>query len=93
MTVDPADPAFGSPSKPIGPFFPAAQARQLAAARGWVVKPDSGRGHRRVVASPEPIGVVEIDALAWRGTRTGAPASNSARPARGAARTPDIGRC
>jgi len=63
VTVDPADPAFGSPSKPIGPFFPAAQARQLAAARGWVVKPDSGRGHRRVVASPEPTGVVEIDAL------------------------------
>jgi carbamate kinase len=63
VTVDPADPAFGSPSKPIGPFFHATQARQLAAARGWVVKPDSGRGYRRVVASPEPIGVVEIAAL------------------------------
>jgi carbamate kinase len=63
VTVDPADPAFGAPSKPIGPFFEPAEARQLAQARGWVVQPDSGRGYRRVVASPEPIGVIEIDAL------------------------------
>jgi len=63
VTVDPADPAFGAPSKPIGPFFEPAEARQLAQARGWVVRPDSGRGYRRVVASPEPIGVIEIDAL------------------------------
>jgi carbamate kinase len=63
VTVDPADPAFGSPSKPIGPFFEPAEARQLAAARGWVVQPDAGRGYRRVVASPEPAHVIEIDAL------------------------------
>jgi carbamate kinase len=63
VTVDPADPAFGSPSKPIGPFFEPAEARQLAETRGWVVQPDSGRGYRRVVASPEPAGVIEIDAL------------------------------
>ncbi len=63
VTVDPADPAFGSPSKPIGPFFEPAEARRLAEARGWVVQPDSGRGYRRVVASPEPADVIEIDAL------------------------------
>ena len=63
VTVDPADPAFSAPSKPIGPFFEPAEARQLAEARGWVVQPDSGRGYRRVVASPEPASVVEIDAL------------------------------
>ena len=63
VTVDPADPAFGVPSKPIGPFFEPAEARRLAEARGWVVQPDSGRGHRRVVASPEPASVIEIDAL------------------------------
>src|SRR6266516_1120732 len=63
VTIDPADPAFQSPSKPIGPFFERSEAQQLAASRGWVVKPDSGRGYRRVVASPEPTGVIEIDAL------------------------------
>lgn len=63
VTVDPADPAFQSPTKPIGPFFERSEAQQLAASRGWVVKPDSGRGYRRVVASPEPTGVIEIDAL------------------------------
>ena len=63
VTVDPADPAFGSPSKPIGPFFEPAEARRLAKARDWVVQPDSGRGYRRVVASPEPASVIEVDAL------------------------------
>ena len=63
VTVDPADPAFGSPSKPIGPFFGRNEAKGLAASRGWSVQPDSGRGYRRVVASPEPTGVIEIDAL------------------------------
>jgi carbamate kinase len=63
VTVDPADPAFGSPSKPIGPFFGPVEARQLAKTRGWVVQPDAGRGYRRVVASPEPSGVIEIDAV------------------------------
>lgn len=63
VTVDPADPAFQSPAKPIGPFFEASEARRLAASRGWVVQPDSGRGYRRVVASPEPTSVIEINAL------------------------------
>jgi carbamate kinase len=63
VTVDRADPAFLAPAKPIGPFFDQAQAERLAAERGWVVRPDSGRGYRRVVASPEPIGIVEIDAI------------------------------
>ena len=63
VTVDQADPAFQAPTKPIGPFFDQAQAERLAAERGWVVQPDSGRGYRRVVASPEPVGIVEIDAI------------------------------
>ena len=63
VTVDPADPAFGAPSKPIGPFFEPAEAERLARRRGWVVQPDSGRGYRRVVASPQPVGVIEIEAL------------------------------
>jgi carbamate kinase len=63
VTVDPADPAFGSPSKPIGPFYDAAEAQRLAGRGGWVVRPDSGRGYRRVVASPQPTSVIEIEAL------------------------------
>jgi carbamate kinase len=63
VTVSRADPAFAAPSKPIGPFFGAGEAQHLAAARGWVVQQDSGRGYRRVVPSPEPIGIVEIGAI------------------------------
>lgn len=63
VTVDRADPAFGDPAKPIGPFFQREEAEHLAAARGWVVRPDSGRGYRRVVPSPEPVGILEIGAL------------------------------
>jgi carbamate kinase len=63
VTVDPADPAFGAPSKPIGPFFEPAEAERLARLSGWVVKPDSGRGYRRVVASPQPLAVIEIEAM------------------------------
>ena len=63
VTVDRADPAFLTPTKPIGPFFDRNQAERLAAERGWVVRPDSGRGYRRVVASPEPTGIVEIGAI------------------------------
>jgi carbamate kinase len=63
VTVSSTDPAFGAPSKPIGPFFGREEAQRLAAARGWAVHQDSGRGFRRVVPSPEPTGVLEIDAI------------------------------
>jgi carbamate kinase len=53
------DPAFSRPTKPIGPFFSEGRARRLASARGWEVAEDAGRGWRRVVASPEPVEVVE----------------------------------
>jgi carbamate kinase len=59
VVVSPDDPAFGRPTKPIGPFFSEGRARRLAAARGWAVAEDSGRGWRRVVPSPEPVEVVE----------------------------------
>ena len=63
VIVDPADPAFSTPSKPIGPFYEPAEAERLARRGGWVVQPDSGRGYRRVVASPHPAGVIEIGAI------------------------------
>lgn len=59
VVVDPDDPAFTSPSKPIGPFYTAEQADEKTARQGWVMVEDSGRGYRRVVASPEPIRIVE----------------------------------
>jgi carbamate kinase len=63
VTVDPADPAFGHPTKPIGPFLGRAEAEQLAASRGWSIVEDSGRGYRRVVPSPEPIDILEAGAI------------------------------
>jgi carbamate kinase len=57
------DPAFSRPTKPIGPFFSEGRARRLADARGWDVVEDSGRGWRRVVASPEPVEVVETEEI------------------------------
>jgi carbamate kinase len=59
VVVDREDPAFGNPTKPIGPFFSEGRARRIADARGWAVTEDSGRGWRRVVPSPLPQEVVE----------------------------------
>ncbi|HEX6262829.1 MAG TPA: carbamate kinase [Actinomycetota bacterium] len=59
VVVDPRDPAFADPTKPIGPFFHEATARRLASARGWTVREDAGRGYRRVVPSPEPKEILE----------------------------------
>jgi carbamate kinase len=59
VVVSPDDPGFGAPTKPIGPFFSEGRARRLAQARAWSVAEDAGRGWRRVVASPEPLEVVE----------------------------------
>jgi carbamate kinase len=62
VVVDPADPAFAAPTKPIGPVYPEPAARRLAAERGWAIARD-GDGWRRVVASPEPLDVVELTAI------------------------------
>ncbi len=63
VTVDPQDPAFAKPAKPIGPFYSEEQARVLARENGWTVVQDSGRGWRRVVPSPRPREVVEWRAI------------------------------
>jgi carbamate kinase len=57
------DPAFATPSKPIGPFFSEADARRFEAARHWAMVEDSGRGFRRVVPSPEPLDILETEAI------------------------------
>ncbi len=64
VRVDPDDPAFQDPSKPIGPVYPEAEARQLAEAHGWTIAPD-GSGWRRVVPSPEPQHIFEIRPIRW----------------------------
>lgn len=66
VEVDAADPAFLNPTKPVGKFFSEADARAMAAATGWNVGEDSGRGWRRMVASPRPRKILDlktIDAL------------------------------
>jgi carbamate kinase len=61
--IDPSDPAFDRPTKPIGPFYPRHEAERLARERHWDVSEDVGRGWRRVVPSPEPLGFLEADAI------------------------------
>lgn len=64
MEVDPNDPAFDHPTKPIGPFFSEEAAQALTVDRGWRMIEDSGRGFRRVVPSPAPLAPLEADAIA-----------------------------
>ena len=63
VRVDADDPAFEAPTKPIGPFYSQAQAEQLERERGWRIVSDSGRGYRRVVPSPRPLEIVELDPI------------------------------
>jgi carbamate kinase len=62
VRVDPNDPAFAHPTKPIGGFMAEAEARMFEA-EGWQVMEDAGRGWRRVVASPRPQAIHEINAI------------------------------
>ena len=63
VRVDPNDPAFENPSKPIGKFLTKEEADHQAKAYGHIMKEDAGRGYRRVVASPKPVEIVEQDAI------------------------------
>ncbi len=63
VLVDPKDPAFSHPSKPIGSFMDEEEALRRQRDFGWSVIEDAGRGWRRVVASPTPIEVVELDSI------------------------------
>ena len=63
MIVEPDDPGFKNPTKPIGPFYSEEEAKALQEEKGYTMKEDAGRGWRRVVASPIPRKIVEIDAV------------------------------
>ena len=63
MVVDQNDPAFQNPTKPIGAFYSEEEAKQLAETKEFTMKEDAGRGWRRVVASPIPTEIVELDSV------------------------------
>ena len=95
IEVDPGDPAFAHPTKPIGPVDKASTAKLLAAQRGWKIAPDVD-GWRRIVASPEPPTILELETIrrlaedgvlvicagggGSRSSRTAAGASSAPRP-------------
>ena len=63
VVVDENDSAFQNPTKPIGAFYSEEEAKTLESEKGYVMKEDSGRGYRRVVASPVPKKIVELDSV------------------------------
>ena len=63
VLVDPNDPLFLNPSKPIGSFYSREEADKIALEKGYIMKEDAGRGYRRVVPSPLPIDIIEKDAI------------------------------
>ena len=63
VLVDPNDPLFLNPSKPIGSFYSKEEAEKIAKEKGYIIKEDAGRGYRRVVPSPLPIDIIEKDAI------------------------------
>ena len=63
VVVDENDPGFKNPTKPIGPFYSEEEAKAMVEEKGYSVKEDAGRGWRRVVASPIPKKIVEIDSV------------------------------
>ena len=63
VLVDPQDPLFLHPSKPIGSFYNKEQAEIISKEKGYIMKEDAGRGYRRVVASPLPIDIIEKESI------------------------------
>lgn len=64
VLVDAGDPGFANPSKPVGPFYSANEARELRGRQGWRMAEAPGRGWHRVVASPRPQAIVELHTIA-----------------------------
>ncbi|MRN06693.1 carbamate kinase [Lactobacillus sp. 0.1XD8-4] len=63
IAVDPDDPAFNNPSKPVGDFYSKEQADEIAKEKGYTFKEDAGRGYRQVVPSPLPMKIMELDSI------------------------------
>jgi carbamate kinase len=63
MVVSEDDPGFKNPTKPIGPFYSPCEADRLMAEKGWAMKEDAGRGWRRLIASPVPTEIIELETI------------------------------
>ncbi|WHI77471.1 carbamate kinase [Staphylococcus epidermidis] len=63
VEVDEGDPAFNSPSKPIGLFYTKEEANRIQQEKGYQFVEDAGRGYRRVVPSPQPISIIELESI------------------------------
>lgn len=63
VEVDPKDPAFSNPTKPVGMFYTKEQAKEMEKEKGYTFVEDAGRGYRRVVPSPKPVDIVEQDVI------------------------------
>ena len=63
VLVDPKDPLFKTPSKPIGSFYSKEEAEAISKEKGYIMKEDAGRGYRRVVPSPLPIDIIEKESI------------------------------
>ena len=63
VEVDPKDPAFANPTKPVGKFFTQQEAWQMTSETGWAMVEDAGRGYRRVVPSPQPLAILDLPAI------------------------------
>lgn len=63
VTVDPKDPGFDNPSKPVGPFYTREEAAGMSEEDGWQMSEDAGRGWRRVVPSPRPMKILELPCI------------------------------
>ncbi|MBO8165939.1 MAG: carbamate kinase [Kosmotoga sp.] len=63
VVVDRNDPGFENPTKPVGPFYDEQTAKTLQKSKSWIMKEDAGRGWRRVVPSPKPLNIVEIESI------------------------------
>ena len=63
VEVDPKDPAFNNPTKPVGMFYTKEQAKEIEKEKGYTFVEDAGRGYRRVVPSPKPVDIVEQDVI------------------------------
>lgn len=65
VVVDELDPAFSNPSKPVGPFYSKEVAEQRKRELGWEIIEDAARGYRRIVPSPQPLEIVELEAIRY----------------------------